>query len=74
VALNRPVGVDLVLNLQVTTVVFSNVNCSLEMGRIRQSVVGTRFQSNRESLEAFCTISCVVGNFETVGCVVRELV
>lgn len=36
--------------------------------------MGTRFQSNRESLEAFCTISCIVGNFETVGCVVRELV
>lgn len=72
-ALNGPVGVNLVLNLQVNAVVLSNVNCGLKVSSIRQSVVVTSSDSNWESLETFCTVSGIVDSFKTVGSVVVEL-
>jgi hypothetical protein len=36
--------------------------------------VGTRSESNWESLETFCTVSGIVDNFKTMGSVVVELV
>lgn len=65
---------ELVINFQASTVVLSNVNGGLQVGLVRKSVVVSKVESNWESLEAFSTISSVVGQFNGVSLVLVGVV